>query len=77
MALPPMRSGRLEFAMLPVAATVPVSAPLTYMRRFAPSYVTARCVQVLTGNAAVPLADFVDAAQPRAYLAGMRCRSEP
>src|SRR5438105_1886394 len=52
--LPPTRSAPDVSTMLPVIARVRASVPLTYIRRLAPSYVAARCVQALTASAAVP-----------------------
>src|SRR5256885_12739315 len=51
-----MRSGPVELGMLPPTVVELASAPFTYSRSVVPSYVPARCVHVLTGSAAVPIA---------------------
>src|SRR5438128_2498914 len=52
--LPPIRSTPDVSTMLPPTARVRVRFPLTYIRRFMPSYVAAMWVQVLRASAALP-----------------------
>ena len=52
--LPPTRSGAVDAAIGPVCARFATCTPFTYSRCCAPSYVAARCVQVLAGSGPVP-----------------------
>ena len=49
-----MVSGPEEFGIEPDANAVPTWTPFMYSRNDEPSYVPARCVQVLSGTAADP-----------------------
>src|SRR4051794_11387137 len=59
-AFPPIRSGDDDDFNDPVCAKVRTSTPLTYIRRFDPSYVPARCAQVFNANFVVPAAPVVE-----------------
>ena len=48
---PPIRTGAVDVASVPVCARLATWVPFTYSRICAPSYVAARCVHVFTGNA--------------------------
>ncbi len=54
MLLPPIRRTPVEVAIAPACATAAACAPFTKSRRFAPSYVIARCVQVFAGRVLGP-----------------------
>ena len=63
-----MFSGLLDVASVPVRGVLATWAPLTYIRSVVPSYVVARCDQVLAGSADGPTSPTSDFS--RRYVLG-------